>query len=99
MMLVSLEETKARLRILHEDQDDDIEKAIEGASESVLRYMGVDAEDYTEGAPENVQNAVIVWVGIMMSDPNGIEAHNWGHGYPPPAVVALLYGSRDPVFA
>lgn len=99
MKLVELFEAKARLNILHDDKDEDIRKAIMGASESVMRYMGATEEDYEEGAPENVQNAVIVWVALMTHDPMGFEAHNWGHGYPPPAVVALLYGSRDPVFA
>jgi hypothetical protein len=99
MKLVELHEAKARLRITHDDQNEDIRKAIDGASESVMRYVGADEDTFDDGVPENVQNAVIVWVGLMMHDPLGFEAHKWGHGYPPPAVVALLHGSRDPVFA
>lgn len=71
----------------------------------VARLMEVDSSgdpvDDSSGvvadAPEDVQLATLLLVGVFYTDREGQEG-GWTPGYLPPAVTALLYPYRDPTF-
>lgn len=106
--LVTLEETKSRLRIDHNDDDTTLEGYIEAASGSVINYLKGQAEvlldldsggDLPSGAevPAVIQTAVILLVGYWY-DP--IEPNkDFERGYLPMPVTAILYPLRDPALA
>lgn len=105
VMLVDVDQVKARLRFDHDSEDEDIELAIQGASEAVLNYLKVEHTVYDDSSgtpvdvPATVVNAVIMLVGIWKRDPSGTEMEKWEHGYLPRPVMALLYPLRDPALA
>ena len=47
MMLVTLEDAKARLRIVHDAEDLDLEMMIQQASAAVMNYLGLPLDYYT----------------------------------------------------
>ena len=104
IMLVSLAEAKARLKFDEPDEDDDLELAIQGASEAVWTYLKYGSDDaYEEDSsgvaqdvPAVIVNAVLTLVGIWKRDPSGVDMKEWDRGYLPAPVVALLYPLRDP---
>ena len=81
VMLVELDQVKARLRIAIDDEDDDLELAISAASAAVLNYMHLEQTAYDDSSgeialddvPDVVKQAVITLVGIWKRDPSGIE--------------------------
>jgi hypothetical protein len=117
-LLVSVADTKARLRITHDAEDADLEMMIHGASAAVMNYLGVteavfqdsdyasssevvgSSDSESEGTglsvPPEVELAVMVMVGILARDRDGVEMADWEHGYLPKPVIALLYPLRDP---
>jgi hypothetical protein len=56
------------------------------------------SSDGSEGGivPDEVQLAVLMMVGILARDRDGVEAKDWDHGYLPRPVTSLLYPLRDP---
>jgi hypothetical protein len=102
MMLVALEDAKARLRIVHDAEDMDLELMIQSASAAVMNYLGKplrfyeEDSDYLGEVPQEVQLAVLLLVGILYRDRDGMEAKDWPHGYLPTPVIAFLYPLRDP---
>jgi hypothetical protein len=48
MMLVTLAQAKARLRIMHDAEDDDLSDMIRAASAAVMNYLHVTAEAFTD---------------------------------------------------
>jgi hypothetical protein len=95
LMLVSLEESKQWLRDDTDELDPALTLAIAGASASIMSYLK--CEPYAEGeVPENVRLATLLYVGIMIRDPDGVESPQWEHGYIPRAVMNILYPLRDP---
>lgn len=98
MMLVTVAQAKARLKLDVADNDPDLELMIEGASAAVLNYLKK-PDGYEDAVPPEVQNATLVLVGIMRRDPDGVESKDWEHGYLPRAVTAFLYPLRKPTVA
>jgi hypothetical protein len=108
--LVTVEDAKARLRIVHDAEDIDLELMIQQASASVMNYLGLAHNYYETGGstssssdsasssavPDEVQLAVLMMVGILARDRDGVEAKDWDHGYLPRPVTSLLYPLRDP---
>jgi hypothetical protein len=107
VMLVELEQVKARLRFDHDEEDEDIELAIHGASAAVLNYLKVLHTVYDDSfgvviqtdVPFEVQTAVIHLVGIWKRDPSGVEMEKWQQGYLPAPITAILYPLRDPALS
>jgi hypothetical protein len=107
VMLVELEQVKARLRFDHDEEDEDIELAIQGASAAVLNYLKVLHTVYDDSfgvvvlasVPYEVQTAVMHLVGIWKRDPSGVEMEKWQQGYLPAPITAILYPLRDPALS
>jgi hypothetical protein len=109
MMLVTLDDAKERLRIVHNAEDVDLEMMIEQASAAVMNYLGRPLDYYDQAAssesdadtvtvaPAEVKLATLLLVGILARDRDGVESKDWGHGYLPRPVMAFLYPLRDPV--
>ena len=95
LMLVTVEDARHWLRIDDGALDRDLQIAIAGVSASVMAYLKRDP--YPDGeVPADVQLAVLLFVGIMIRDPDGVESDRWDHGYLPKPVTNLLYPHRDP---
>lgn len=107
VMLVELEQVKARLRFDNDAEDEDIELAIEGASGAVINYLNGGETLYRDSfgevvladVPAVVTTAVIHLVGIWKRDPSGVEMEKWQQGYLPAPITAILYPLRDPALA
>jgi hypothetical protein len=104
-LLVSVADTKARLRITHSEEDADLEAMIHGASAAVMNYLGVTEDAFMDSdssasdglfVPPEVELATLVLVGILARDRDGVEAKEWEQGYLPKPVTAILYPLRDP---
>lgn len=113
-MLVSLREARNHLRVDDDCDDDDITLKIKAASEAVLDYIGADWPWLVDGAPLKdaagdpicsfrVKAAVLFFVGEMYlnreSSQGGEVPTQWGYGYLPRPVIAMLYSMRDPAVA
>jgi gp6-like head-tail connector protein len=102
VMLVEVEEVKGRIRFDHDEEDADIELAINSASAAVLNYLKVPHDNYDDSfgvvtdVPFEVVQAVITLVSIWKRDPAGVEMKDWEMGYLPRPVMAILYPLRDP---
>ncbi|WP_321941644.1 head-tail connector protein [Paraburkholderia tropica] len=95
LMLVTVAEAQDWLRADTADLDTDLKLAIAGASASIMDYLK--REPYPDGeVPENVRLATLLYVGIMIRDPDGVESSQWEHGYIPRPVMNILYPLRDP---
>lgn len=108
MMLVTLEQAKAHLRVDTNAEDDDITLRVQAASAAVLNYLKVDdlsalAVGDPPLVPDNVtfsvNAAVLLMVGYLYrnrdENPNG----EFLQGYLPAPITALLYPLRDPSLA
>lgn len=107
MMLATLEETKAALRIDGDDDDAALDLAIRAASAGVVAYLKSGADGFVadgeliDGAevPPNVKIATIYWTGVLRRNPDNNVESEITPGYPPAPVVSLLYQMRDPACA
>lgn len=107
MMLVTVGEAKAALRIDGYDDDPALEMAIRAASAGVVAYLKSGADGFVadgeviDGAvvPPNVKIATIYWAGVMHRNPDNNVEGEITPGYPPAPVVSLLYQMRDPACA
>jgi len=115
-MIVTLEQAKMHLRVIHDSEDEDIELKIHAASAAVIDYLGAYAEEFTDSSgevildsselpvvPPVVKQATLLMLGDMFKnrEPTADDTvpAQFGYGYLPRAVVALLYKLRDPVLA
>lgn len=103
-MLVTLQEAKDHLRVDTTAEDADIELKIMGASQVVINYLALPSPFWADqaalelAAPESVKIAVLLLVGILYRDRDGVEMGDWEFGYLPFPVTSLLYHYRTPVF-
>lgn len=107
MMLADLQETKDFLRYDDDDNDPIILGAIEAASAHILAYLKVPSDFFDESdldesdfvVPDQVRMATMIYAGIMLRDPSGVESEKYQHGYLPLVVMNLLHQLRDPAYA
>ena len=107
MMLATLEEPTAALRIDGADDNAALDLAIRAASAGVVAYLKSGADSFIEdGAliedaevPQTVKIATIYWAGVLRRNPDNNVEGEITPGYPPAPVVALLYQMRDPACA
>jgi hypothetical protein len=110
--LLTLDVAKQHLRVDHTDDDADIQRKIEQASDIVLDYIKktvgtVDPEDpsivdwTSDTAPGPVRAAVELMLSKLYDDRNaGREDNpNVAMGYLTPAITAILHRFRDPAVA
>lgn len=104
--LVSIEEASSHLRRDTDADDLDLLLKIEAASEAVLDYLQTDGLDWLDSdgyyqAPSRVKQAVLCLVGEFYREREGAQSDpipaQYGFGFMPRAVVALLYPLRKPV--
>jgi hypothetical protein len=100
----SLKETKASLRILDDETDDDdlLRLLIKAASASVANYLKSAATPLlVDGAeiPGEVKVATIMLTGFLYRSPDQDPDQYFERGYLPMPVTALLYPLRDPAIA
>ncbi|WP_447639575.1 head-tail connector protein [Pandoraea norimbergensis] len=110
MMLVTLEQVKAHLRIVHSSDDDDLTGKIHAASALVVQYLKEGAMEFLDssgsveidsagdpvGVPDDVQVATLIMVGYLNKDRDEDPDRAYEMGYLPKPVMAMLYRKRDP---
>ncbi|VVE82622.1 head-tail connector protein [Pandoraea sputorum] len=110
MMLVTLEQVKSHLRIVHSSDDDDLIGKIHAASAVVVQYLKEGALEFLDssgrvevdsagdpvGVPEDVQVATLIMVGYLNKDRDEDSDRAYEMGYLPKPVMAMLYRKRDP---
>lgn len=115
MMLVTLEQASAHLRRDTTEDDADLTLKIEAASGMVVDYIGDFADTFLDSAgdpiedsngvicPPKVQSAVLMLIGYLYRERDGSMEHTvpsqYGYGYLPLGVTALLYPLRKPTVA
>jgi len=115
MMLVTLQEASDHLRRDTDADDDDLTLKIHAASGAVLNYLksaspyeidsnGDPVEDSSGPVVRfEVKAAVLLMLGELYKNREAEQAGEvptqWGYGYLPRPVVALLYPLRDPALA
>lgn len=102
-MLATVQEAKDVLRYDGNDQDPILELALKSATSHILGYLGVPEEVFDDGGlladpdfhvPYRVRMACIVYAGILLRDPTGVQSEEYEHGYMPRVVMNLLYQYR-----
>ena len=73
-MIVTLEDTKAWIRVDSNDEDILIESFIKAAQELVEGVLRSPLSDYTEGVPEPVKHAVYFAVSKLYEERNELNA-------------------------
>lgn len=114
VMLVTLDEAKAHLRVTHDLEDEDIQLRIEAASESVISYLKDASLDFVDTGgdlitdssgnslvPARVKMATLLLLGAFYGHrgEDGGQAAQYRMGFLPPAVTALLFPLRVPTLA
>lgn len=107
MGLISLAQLKRHLRILHDDEDDELQDLADNASAVVVDYLKKPEGTWTEAtdqtpsdAPGVVKTAVLLQAGDLYEH-RGDEDHKMApaDGYLIPPVTRLLHRMRDPAYA
>jgi hypothetical protein len=120
MMLITLQQAKAHIRITHDGDDSTIEGLIAGASAAVVTYLKDYALTFLNTAelpeevldensppevidyavPEDIKVAVKIlvaeWFKNREAKQDGEIDSQFGYGYLPRAVIAILYPYRTP---
>lgn len=107
--IASLEETKRRLIIEHDDDDAMLTGYIEAASGAVVNYLKGRANEVIASGVESggelpsgvevsapIVTATIMLVGYWYRNPDSDPDGDFEMGYLPKPVMALLYPLRDP---
>ena len=102
-MLVTLEEAKQELAIIHNWDDAKLEQHVKSASAAVLAYLKVpDDGEVSASALEPAKQATLLLVREFYEGhekPMDRVGEQFGYGYLPLPVVSLLYPHREPSLA
>lgn len=103
-MIVTLQQARDHLQAAHLSDDADLTLKIEAASQAVVTYLKLASEtEIPATASFAVQQATLLLVGEFYANREGEQGgavpSEYGYGYLPRPVVALLYPHRDPSFA
>lgn len=112
MMLITIEQAKAQVRVVHDAEDGEITELIEDASEAIVGYMKDAADVFLttggdvidEAVPADVRSACKLEVAHLFKNREGQSdskiPDQYGYGYPLcAAAIAKLYRYRTPTFA
>lgn len=98
--LVTLDRAVAHLRIDGNDQDEELLLKVTDASEVVVDYLKRPDHGWDEvTAPGQVQAAVLLVLGALWSQREGVGQNAENLDPISPAVVSLLRRMRDPALA
>lgn len=101
MMLVTLQQAKDHLRVDYDDEDAEIELLAKAAGSSVIAYLKLDAAP--DPVPFQVQAATLILTAELYKNREAMQDgevdSQFGYGYLPRSVTALLYPLRDPALA
>ncbi|OWJ71379.1 hypothetical protein CDV50_10255 [Haematobacter massiliensis] len=95
--LVTVDEAKALLQIMHDDDDVPLGLLVSAVSERLLEY--VKAVETPDPVPAELKVATIFWVGMLYKNPDGDPDGLMPDNYPPAAVRAMIYPRRTPTLA
>ena len=103
-MIVTLKEARDHLQSTHDVDDADLMLKIQSASAAVLTYLRLEDEaDIPLTAAFQAKAATLILVGEFYANREAEQAGavdvQFGYGYLPRPVVALLYPHRDPAIA
>ncbi len=103
-VIVTLEQARGQLQSTHSADDDTLTLMIEAASQAVLTYLRLTLEaDIPAAATFATQQATLILVAEFYknreAEQDGEVPPEFGYGYLPRPVVALLYPHRDPAIA
>jgi hypothetical protein len=105
---ITLDVAKQHLRVLHADDDADIQRKLDQANALVWDYIKRDPDDTSPDAwvPNArqlmaIEASTLAWLDQLYDDRNIGESDNpnIAMGYPPPQVTAMLHRLRDPAVA
>lgn len=98
MALISLEEAKRHLRVMHDDDDAEIGDLVESASDMVLDYLKHADTGWDEvGTPPLIKAATKIILAGLWRDREGTGEGDYFA--PGGAVARILARSRDPAIA
>lgn len=98
--LVTLEAAKEHLRIDDPDQDEEVTDRIGDASDIVIDYLKRPDHEWTEDdVPGNVRASVLLVLGALWQNREGVGQYAEDMDPISPAVVSLLRRMRDPAIA
>jgi hypothetical protein len=98
--LVSLDRAKAHLHIDWNDQDEELAAKVTDASDTVVDYLKRPDHGWDETtAPGQVQAAVLLVLGALWSQREGVGQNAADLDPISPAVASLLRRMRDPALA
>lgn len=90
--LVTLQEAKNHLRILSEDEDNDIQLKVDAASDILLDYIKRPDAPWTESdAPPLVKAATLLMVKTLFEDAEADPIND--------SIIRILFRYRDPALA
>jgi hypothetical protein len=101
-MLITLDQAKAHMQIEHEEQDDQIEEAIQDASAILLNYLKKDETEWQDsnGEPDSVPYEIRAAVKIMTASlMENREGNDQGPDPLSQTVVNLVHRHRDPAMS
>jgi Phage gp6-like head-tail connector protein len=75
--------------------DDDGEPLLDSQGEVVYELDSQGARIVRD----EIKHAVLILVGMLFRDRDGVEAKDWAPGFLPAPVTAILYPLRDPALA
>lgn len=99
--LITLEQAKLHLRIDTDAEDNDLNLKIAAASQAIAQYLKWTVQPTP--VPELVSQACLMLVGYMYRERDGSNESavpsQYGYGYLPLGVTAILYSFRKPSLA
>ena len=102
-MLATLAQAKAQVYAAHSASDTTLTEYLEAASEAVLTYLRVAEADLPAGAVFAARQATLIlvaeWFKNREAEQQGQVPAEYGYGYLPQPVIALLFPHRDPAVA
>lgn len=102
MSLVTLEEAKAHLRVMHFDEDSTIAIYMNAATEIVVDYIKKPEHEWTDTNVPFLIKAAVLLVLTGLYENRGDEAepdYSQADGYLAKPVTAILHRYRDPAYA
>jgi len=102
MSLVTLDEAKSHLRVMHSDEDATITLYMNAATEIVIDYIKKPDHEWTDAeAPFLIKAAILLVLAGLYENRGDDEKPDYSQadGYLAKPVTAILHRYRDPAYA